>query len=426
MGIFINNILDKMSGVAKPQKKFLVTLFLTIFLLRGKVNFRNLSRYSQLSEKTYSRQFRQSFDFVTFNHYLIEETVPPEHEKIGVMDCSYVPKSGKKTYGLDFFYDSCHNRPTKGLEVSNLAVIDVTTNTGYTLSSRQTPPQAEIENMFGVAKSTIAQASETDEISRMDFYAAHLTEDAVHLPAAVRDIAADGYYAKMKFVTAVQQINRHLISKFRCDANLRYLYTGPQKKKGARRKYGGKVKFDDLSRLEYLGEVESDMHLYTVLVNSVRLKGNVRLVYVLNTRNKKKPRYALLFCTDTELEAETIYRYYRARFQIEFIFRDSKQFTGLGDCQARCQESLHFHFNASFTALNLAKVDAQQTFGLDSDTPFSMATQKIVYFNQHLLGCFISILALDPTLIKNTPGYQKLTSTTMLSFRDTFTKALLT
>ena len=191
----------------------------------------------------------------------------------------------------------------------------------------------------------MVQASATDEITRMDFYTAHLTEDAVHLPAEVGYIAADGYYAKVKFVTAVQQIDRHLISKFRCDANLRYLYTGPQKKKGARRKYDGKVKFDDLSRFEYLGEVEPDIHLYTVLVNSVRLKCNVRLVYVLNTRNKNKPRYALLFCTDTELEAET---------------------------------------------------------------PFSMATQKIVYFNQHLLDCFISILALDPTLIKNTPIYQEL------------------
>ena len=121
MESFITNILDEMSGVAKPQKKFMVTLFLTILLLRGKVNFRNLSRYSQLSEKTYSRQFRQPFDFVTFNHVLIEEAVPPEHEKIGVIDCSYLPKSGKKTYGLDFFYDSGHNRPAKGLTFSRFS-----------------------------------------------------------------------------------------------------------------------------------------------------------------------------------------------------------------------------------------------------------------------------------------------------------------
>jgi hypothetical protein len=53
---FINSILEKMTGVAKPQKKFPVTLILTILLMRGKVNFRNMSRYSDLNEKTYSRQ----------------------------------------------------------------------------------------------------------------------------------------------------------------------------------------------------------------------------------------------------------------------------------------------------------------------------------------------------------------------------------
>ena len=55
---FINRILEQLPGVGKPQKKFLVTLFLTILLMRGKVNFRNLSRYSDYCEKSYRRQFR--------------------------------------------------------------------------------------------------------------------------------------------------------------------------------------------------------------------------------------------------------------------------------------------------------------------------------------------------------------------------------
>jgi hypothetical protein len=173
-----------------------------------------------------------------------------------------------------------------------------------------------------------------------------------------------------------------------CDANLRYLYTGTQKKKGARRKYDGKVKFDDTSRFESVVEVEPGLHLYTAIVNCVQLKCNARLVYVLNFRNRQKRGYALLFCTD--------------------INQDAKQFTGLSDCQARCQGSLHFHCNASFTTLNLAKDLAQQNLGLEPNTPFSMATQKRVYFNEHLLQRFISVLALDPNLVINTPGFQQL------------------
>jgi hypothetical protein len=409
MEYFITNILEKMPGVAKPQKKFLVTLFLTILLMRGKVNFRNMSRYSDLNEKTYSRQYRKPFDFANFNKQMIEETVPSDHEKIAVMDCSFITKSGKETYGLGFFYDSSHDQATKGLEVSNLAVIDVTDNTGYSLSGWQTPPQEEIEMLVagqGSVKSDGQQ--EEDEITRVDFYAHHLHRDVAYLPHGIKYLVVDGYYAKIKFVNAVDEVDLHTVGKLRHDANLRYLYDGPQKKFGRKRKYAGKVKFDDLNCLEYVGEVDKDIHLYTTVVNSVSLKRNIRLVYVLNLRNKKKPGFALLFSTDTELDAQTIYRYYKARFQIEFIFRDAKQFTGLSHCQARCQESLDFHFNASFTALNLAKVDAYFSFDYDPDTPFSMATQKMVYFNEHLLEKVFSILDFDLSLIKCNPEFEAL------------------
>lgn len=409
MESFINSILEKMTGVAKPQKKFLMTLLRTILLLRGKVNFRNMSRYSNLNEKTYSRQFRQPFNFADFNKQLVEETVPRHHEKIAVMDCSFIPKSGQETYGLGFFYDSSHDQAAKGLEISNLAVIDVTDNTGYSISGWQTPPQKEIAALLAEQRSAENDAQqEEEEITRVDFYAQHLRRDAAYLPDDVKYLVVDGYYTKSKFVKAVDEVDLNTVGKLRHDANLRYLYAGPQKKFGARRKYDGKVKFDDLSRLEYVGEVDTDIHLYTAVVYNVNLKRNVRLVYVLNLRNKKKPGYALLFSTDTQLAAQTIYRYYKARFQIEFIFRDAKQFTGLSDCQARRQESLDFHFNASLTALNLAKVDAYSSFGYDLDTPFSMATQKIVYFNEHLLEKVFAILDLDLSLIKCNPEFAAL------------------
>ena len=221
-------------------------------------------------------------------------------------------------------------------------------------------------------------------------------------------MAVDGYYTKIKFVKAADEVELDVVGKLRHDANLRYLYDGPQKKFGARRKYEGKVKFDDLSRFEYIGEIDKDIHLYTIVVNSVNLKRNIRLVYVLNLRNKNKPGFALLFSTDTDLNAKTIYRYYKARFQIEFIFRDAKQFTGLNDCQARRQDSLDFHFKASLTALNLAKVDAYFSFGYDLETPFSLATQKMVYFNHHLLEKVFSILDLDLTLIHCDPDLDAL------------------
>ena len=53
--------------ISKPQRKFLVAVFTAILTARGKINFRNLSRYSDVSEETYSRQFAKPFAFVAFN-----------------------------------------------------------------------------------------------------------------------------------------------------------------------------------------------------------------------------------------------------------------------------------------------------------------------------------------------------------------------
>ncbi len=48
--------------------------------------------------------------------------------------------------------------------------------------------------------------------------------------------------------------------------------------------------------------------------------------------------------------------FYCTRFQIEFCFRDAKQFVGSTDCQARDERKLNFAFNSSFTAVNVAKI----------------------------------------------------------------------
>ena len=43
-----------------------------------------------------------------------------------------------------------------------------------------------------------------------------------------------------------------VIDELRGDANLRYVYAGPQKKRGARRKYDGKVDFSGSAALRSL------------------------------------------------------------------------------------------------------------------------------------------------------------------------------
>ena len=68
--------LSAMTGLFKPQQKFITSLLLTLCLFRGKATFRNLSRYSDYCEKTYSRQYRKSFDFTQFNLNILTKELP--------------------------------------------------------------------------------------------------------------------------------------------------------------------------------------------------------------------------------------------------------------------------------------------------------------------------------------------------------------
>ena len=115
-----------------------------------------------------------------------------------------------------------------------------------------------------------------------------------------------------------------------------------------------------------------------------------------------------LFSTDTDLDALTIYRYYKARFQIEFIFRDAKQFTGLTEGQARDANRLDFHFNASLIALNIAKAELLQAQDHAGPIVYSIASVKACFFNEHYLQVISSKLGLDLSSIKNSPQYQAL------------------
>ena len=368
-----------------------MTLFATILVVCGKVNFTNLSRYSDLSEKTYRRAFKKQFDFAKFNAEVIQSAAAPRHPMIAVMDCSFIAKSGKKTFGLDHFYNGSRAQVERGLEVSLVAVVDVQTETAYALLAEQTFAQDEFP-----------------ELTRMDYYLNQLEMVRPHLPSSVRYLAVDGYYAKAQFGSGAIALNLEVISKLRRDANLRYVYDGVQKARGARRKYDGKVDLANPSRFEWLREVQPNIDLYTAVVWHVSLKRKIRLAYLKDRRTSNQPSYAVLFSTDLDHTADEIYRLYKLRFQIEFVFRDAKQFTGLGDCQARDMKKLDFHFNASLSTLNLAKLDAQLQHLGNEPFVFSMASVKRRALNDHLLEIFIAQLDLKPTLIKSHPNYQLL------------------
>ena len=66
------------------------------------------------------------------------------------------------------------------------------------------------------------------------------------------------------------------------------------------------------------------MQLYTTVVWHVTLKQPLRVVVLVN--GKRQKNYIVLASTDLALEGHKLVTLYGGGFQIEFLFRDSKQF----------------------------------------------------------------------------------------------------
>ena len=170
----VKESLHQMPAVGKSQAQFLETLFATILALRGRVNFRNLSRYCDDGERTIARQFRRCFDWPDFHQRLITVALDPRSEVISAQDASFIPKSGKQTFGLGHFFNGCTSRAERGLEISTLAVVDVTRRCAFTLAVAQTPSG---DDEMG--------SQQAKEETRVDFYRQQLCEQRHRLPPQV-------------------------------------------------------------------------------------------------------------------------------------------------------------------------------------------------------------------------------------------------
>ena len=194
----LQSVLSCLKQTKKPQHKFVTHLLGLMLMLPGHATFRNMSRYSPYHERTFARWYGRNFDWVSLNQAAITEVVPPEHEQALVMDASFVPKSGKHTYGLDRFWNGSHSRAEKGLELSTLAWLDITDNCAYCLSVEQTPPSAAPADL---------------EATRMDVYLEQLTRVvSEHHLRHLRYVITDGYYSKQKFLGGVRALGLEQIT----------------------------------------------------------------------------------------------------------------------------------------------------------------------------------------------------------------------
>src|SRR5262249_24842546 len=289
----VNEILKQLPAVSQPQRKFLATLVATILALRGRVNSRNLSRSSDSSERTIARQFRRCFDWPDFPQRVMNAALDPRSERISAQEASFIPKSGNQTFGLGHFFKGCANRAERGLEISTLAVVDVTGRCALTLAVAQTPP-GDHE----------AASDQEEEETSIDFYKQQLHPQRHRLPERSKDHCVDGYFAKKKYLDEVVDLKLYPMTKLRCDAGGLFLDPGPHPKpRGRKRKDDGKVNFQDLRRVEDLGRLEEtpQVPLDPAMVWHVTLQRKLRVVVLVTRKDPAKPPYMVLASTELEL-----------------------------------------------------------------------------------------------------------------------------
>jgi hypothetical protein len=369
-------IIDKMVGtISIPAKKFFSHVIPLFMGVRGRLNFLNLARHGHLSEKSYRHQFEQEFDFLEFNTRTIQTFGSGKY--VAAFDPSFINKSGKHTPHLGMFWSGCEQRSKRGLEVGVLAAIDLEHETAFPLQVRQSLSSKELK------------ASNSTTVNQ--YVQQILDASEAFKELGISYLTADAFFAKQNFISSIREgCGIHVITKARNDANFQYPYNGPQRiagKRGRDKKYDGKVDVRnfDRRRIKKVHE-DSERKISCGNLYAVQLKQMVKAVFIEEKRKGKLTgTYAILICTDTELDAMSVYKYYTLRFQIEFLIRDGKQFTGLEDCQARSEKKLEFHFNTSLTTVAVAKGAFHLALPDASERSFSMHDVKVLAFNQLFL-----------------------------------------
>ena len=351
--------LDALRATGAKLRINFVDVFIDImflFVSVRKVNFTQMGKYGTYCEQTYRNSFTRDVNWVAYNTSLTRKVFSDASDLLAIaVDQSHITKSGKCTWGVGRFWSGCDQSVMPGLEITGIGVVNATRHECMALRAVQTPGKRWIMENLGM---------DGKKVDLHDLYIKVIKDYAEQLQAITNIQVADALYSTEKIVTAMVLQGFVMVSRFRKDTVLRYIYTGPRTgKRGAPKKYDGRIDpaNPDLSRMERVDGLcgGDEGEYYTLVANVKCLKRNVRLVIWcpkgIAGVNEKDGGNKLFFSTDTKMDAGECVAVYKARFQLEFVFRDGNQFTGLEDCQARSKEKLDFAFNASLSAVNTAK-----------------------------------------------------------------------
>jgi len=342
----------------------LSVIVLAMVTMTGRVTMLGISRWAEKggSYRTIQRFYNTVIPWgVVLWLFFAAHLYQPGAEYLMVGDESVVTKSGKSTHGLDRFFSSIFNRPVPGLAFFALSVVNVKERKSYPLlveqvirsdaekaaTQKKKAQKAKKKGKSSAKKGATGgrpkgskakdkrQIEWTPELIRVKTMAETLLKRMNSL-CFLRYFVLDGHFGNNNVMQMVRQsLSLHLICKLRNDSALYFVYDGPQKPVGRKRIYGDKIQYDHIP-VRYLVQtgkcdgIRTDVYQITALSKSFADKLNVVIIVKTNLLTQKWA-HVILFSSDLELAYDKLIDFYHLRFQIEFNFRDAKQFWGFED-----------------------------------------------------------------------------------------------
>jgi len=330
-----------------------------LLVMTGRVTMLGISRWAGQggSYRTVQRFFSQALPWamlfwVFFRHHIYR----PDEVYLLVGDEVVTTKAGKHTHGLDRFFASLYGKPVPGLAFFALSLVSIQQRRSFPIHVEQVvrsaaekaaskakavakkPPPSPSKRRPGRPKGSKntpkAAVPRTPELLRIASMLGALRRLLAGV-VALTYVVLDGHFGNHNALAMAQEHHLHLISKLRCDAALYFPSTGPYAGRGPRRKYGAKVDYANIPA-QYLQETTVEGHIQTRRYQAQLLHKEfmhpLNVVIIVKTNlHTQAQAHVILFSSDLTLAYASLVDYYGLRFQIEFNFRDAKQYWGLED-----------------------------------------------------------------------------------------------
>lgn len=342
--------------------------------MTGRVTMRGIARWAGQggSYRTVQRLFTTSLSWATLQWVLIRHhLLEPDDVILMGGDDVVVTKSGKQTYGLDRFFSSLYGKVVPGLGFLSVSLISVKRRTSYPVMMEQLeklPTDTPQEGAETKAQGKRGRPKGSKNRHRRDVtlspYLRFVQETikrllgviGTHFP--VRYFVFDGAFGQNDALQMVRQLGLHLISKLRYDAALYFPYDSPYSGHGKRKKYGKKLDYQHMPEV-YLkaSSVEKDIEtqIYQMKVWHKKFADLLNTVVIVKTNLQTHAvAHVVLFSSDLALSYEQLIDYYRLRFQLEFNFRDAKQYWGLEDFMTVKQTPVYNSANLAMFMVNVS------------------------------------------------------------------------